>query len=193
MKKIITCIALAAVLAMPLQAQNRPSNEFVLSYGAVSTLDMEMVIGSALVVVATGGTWNLKDMSTTGALSAHYYHNFNDRTAAGVIFTFEDFSGDAYSKDMYIGKYGAVSLSVMPAFRYTWLYKDHAAFYSQLAAGVDLMAEPEKEITTKDLSAQFAFQATLLGFEFGGRNVRGFLEGGVGTQGIVVGGIKFAF
>lgn len=193
MKKIITCIALAAVLSMPLQAQTRPSNEFALSYGTVSMLDIEMVLGSALVVAATGGTWNVKDMASTGALSAQYYHNFNDRTAVGAILTFEDFTGDAYSKDAYIGKYGAVSLSFMPAFRYTWLYKEHVGFYSQIAAGIDAMSEPEQEINTKDISAQFAFQATLLGFEFGGRSVRGFLEGGVGTQGVVVGGIKFAF
>ncbi|MDO5442621.1 MAG: hypothetical protein Q4G10_03020 [Bacteroidia bacterium] len=193
MKRIIASIALAAVLVMPLRAQTRPSNEFSLSYGVVSTLDIEMVLGSALVVVATGGTWNVKDMSSTGALSAQFYHNFNDRTAVGAVFSFEDFSGDAYSKEEYIGKFGAVSFGVMPAFRYTWLYKDHIGFYSRIAAGVNAMAEPEQEISTKDLSAQFAFQATLLGFEFGARNVRGFLEGGLGIQGLVLGGIKFAF
>ena len=65
-----------------------------------------------------------------------------------------------------------------------------------MAAGAMLLADKtsDSEINKKENGSKmyFMWQVSALGIEFGGK-FRGFIEAGVGEQGIVLGGSKYKF
>ena len=71
-----------------------------------------------------------------------------------------------------------------------WLNRAHVGLYSKLAAGAGLFFANGSD--AKD-NISFAFQATPIGVDFGGEQFRGFVEAGVGWQGIVSGGVRWMF
>ena len=62
--------------------------------------------------------------------------------------------------------------------------------YSKAAVGVTFMSDSG----TKDSDSKVVFnwQASLIGMEFGGA-FRGFVELGMGEQGIILGGLRYKF
>lgn len=85
---------------------------------------------------------------------------------------------------------------MIPALKYSWVNKNSWALYSKLGVGPMLMIERSKNLVKNsdetDSQFYFAFQASLLGVEFGGK-LRGFIEAGVGEQGILLAGLKYKF
>ena len=81
-------------------------------------------------------------------------------------------------------------LSAMPLVKFAWLNRAHVGLYSKLAAGAGLFFANGSD--AKD-NISFAFQATPIGVDFGGEQFRGFVEAGVGWQGIVSGGVRWMF
>ena len=70
--------------------------------------------------------------------------------------------------------------------------------YSKLAAGFTLRRETAKPSNqnmsdASESAMHFNWQASLLGIEAGSSVLRGFVEVGVGEQGVALAGVRFKF
>ena len=69
--------------------------------------------------------------------------------------------------------------------------------YSKAAVGAMMMFDKCNDTAAKkssnDNSLYFMYQASLLGVEAGSNNVRAFVEGGFGEQGILLAGLRVRF
>ena len=88
----------------------------------------------------------------------------------------------------------------MPAVKFDWLRKKNFGLYSKAAVGVTYIFEKEvqdnvgesKKIND-DSKFMVNFHATLLGVEAGSQKLRGFIELGVGEQGMMQAGVRYKF
>lgn len=192
MKRFFTVLALSAIIALPVSAQDRPSDEIAFSYGVVTPIQMGMVLTSAMFEAFSVGGWTLENVSMTGSISAEYIHNFNDHIGIGLIGSFESFMADAFIDSDPCGTFGERAISVLPAVKFNWIDREHFSMYSKAAAGLTLIIAPEDDLSEAVTSPSFGFQASVLGFEFGSRTFMGFIEGGMGMQGMALAGLRFA-
>ena len=199
MKKIVLMVVAAMMATMNVNAQNEDlKHEFGISYGVgVSTIGdgIDNAVGRGIWESLEGTKW--ENDKQFGTLAAEYfcYLNGNPKLAIGSILSYAQFGEDVV-KDTKIGERTRHYISVIPALKYSWVNKNSWALYSKLGVGPMLMMERSKDLVKNsdetDSQFYFAFQASLLGVEFGGK-LRGFIEAGVGEQGILLAGLKYKF
>ena len=120
----------------------------------------------------------------------------------GGIFTTNISSEDVYSNDKLMIHRNKSFFSLMPAVKFNWLRKDQWGLYSKLAAGVFFGRFADKDYDENGKRASkanvesdwgFNWQASVIGIEAGSDNVRGFIELGVGEQGVALAGVRCKF
>lgn len=174
------------------QTVSSKCDELSLTYGRVSIPAFAMTLGSVLGVVFTGGAAKPEHIYSSGAIGLEYFHYFNGKFAVGGSAVYENFhqewltrtGTDQSGEPVY--EPGSVSneafVSVMPAIKFRWFNRTHFGMYSKACAGV--LLQPSSD------SVSFGFQASPLGMEAGSSTVRGFAEFGLGTQGMVLAGVR---
>lgn len=200
MKKLFVLVAIATMTVMGAKAQSdQPRNEIGISYGVSNSMigdGLGRGLGVGIFEGILGYTWtNNKEF---GALGIEYFrHLDNPKMCVGGILTFAQRGEDVEYKDAKIGERTRSYYTVMPAFKYYYINKKSFGLYSKLGAGATLLSSKEEDTKSgKSDTANklyFAFQASLLGVEFGSQNIRAFFEGGMGEQGIVLAGLKYKF
>ncbi len=180
-------------------AQNSElKNEIGITYGTgISTIGD--AIGSSLsyAVLDAANNCEWSDGTAVGTFAVEYFRHMEDpKLAVGGMLTFARFSEDVINKDTKanVGERNRTYISLMPAVKYSWVNKNHFAFYSKIAGGVMLMSD-HNDIdgwTNTETEFRFMMQISPIGFEFGGK-FRVFLEAGWGEQGIVLAGAKYKF
>jgi hypothetical protein len=201
MKKFLLMVVATIMATGIAKAQNEDlKHEIGISYGVgLSTISdgIGHGVGSGIWDGITGHKWD--NDRRFGTLAAEYfYHLDNPKVAVGGIATFAQYGEDVLKKsnDEKIGKRTRNYISLMPSMKYYWLNKNYYGLYTKLAAGAMLLLDNQKDYTDNEKSnsskAYFAFQVSAIGFEFGAK-FRGFIEVGVGEQGIVLGGLKMKF
>ena len=154
-----------------------------LGYGTMSVYSFAYTLGGALATVFSLGEADIKDISSTGAISLEYMRWVSPHVGVGALGVYElcpmTFEDNTSSRSHLI--------SVMPAAKFAWLGKDHFGMYTKIAAGVGAAFD--------DGSADFSFAAQVnpVGMDFGGQSFRGFLELGWGMQGLVMFGLRKSF
>lgn len=103
----------------------------------------------------------------SGAINLQYMYNTSEKFAVGLGVTYEN----AAHSDC---------ITIMPTARLYWFQKPAVAMYSRLAAGYSSISD-----------GKWGAQVSPVAVEFGKGNVRGFVEGGFGFQGMLIGGVKF--
>lgn len=191
MKKVIASILLAALLAGPLSARDR-QNELALSYSQFTVPQAAYVFAGVLGIAFSLGNFSLENMALPGAASLEYTHYINDTfgfggTLVGDFMTADKYTGKDESRK-YDGKFSMTFCSVMPHVKAYWFNHPHFGMYSKLAAGIGGTFQNEG-----DPSVTFAAQLSPVSMDFGGDALRGYLELGLGMQGIVTLGIKKIF
>ena len=200
MKKMILMVVAAMMATMNVNAQNsKLKNEIGVSYGLGLSLigdGLGNAIGRGLVDNATGRQWaNDKQF---GSLSLEYFHHINPMFAVGGIASYSQYGEDVVLKSNQVkeGERTRNYFTVMPAIKCNWINKDHFALYSKLGVGATILSETAKDdkkgTSESDSSLFFAFQVSAIGVEFGSK-LRGFVEAGVGEQGIILAGIRYKF
>jgi hypothetical protein len=96
------------------------------------------------------------------------------------------------------GKATNTYYTLMPAVKFNWLRKKHFGMYSKLGFGATLRSESvdSDDPTEKDYSnsaVHVNWQVSALGIEAGSPKVRGFVEFGVGEQGMAQVGVRYKF
>ncbi|MBQ0056639.1 MAG: hypothetical protein KBT20_03180 [Bacteroidales bacterium] len=129
-------------------------------------------------------------VSWPGAINVQYMYPITEKWSMGAsavygMSTYTVDFGYGYSDEFHDYYY-----SFMPAFRYYHLNKENIALYSKAALGFSNQIKNSSSYDDKNNGMSFAFQVSVIGIEFGIPLVRGFIEGGYGSQGIVQAGLK---
>ena len=191
MKKI-TALLLALCLTCAVYGRDY-KYEFGLSYSQFTVPQFAYVLGGALGIAFSLGSFTLENMVLPGALSLEYTHYVNNTFGFGGSITGDFMTADRYTgKDdskKYDGKFQMAFLSVLPHVKIGWFDNPHFGMYSKLAAG------GAYEFGNLDSEGNFLFAAQVspVCMDFGGETLRGYLELGFGMQGIVSLGIKKRF
>ncbi len=197
MKKILLMVVAALLATTSLSAQNSElKNEIGISYGVgISTIGDGLGDAIGMSFAGLMGT-KAENESRFGTLAVEYFRHANNdlKFAFGGIGTIASFGSDLMEKGQKTGDRNRYYISLIPAIKYSWVNNEHFAFYSKIGIGGTL-AIAESTYNGKSDTANkvyFAYQVSPVGIEFGGA-FRGFVELGVGEQGIILGGVKYKF
>lgn len=203
MKRILLLAATIMLACTTLSAQQsnefnysgaaRPDfNEISLSYGYVTLNHLANSFGVILgaVIVAPLSNETFSDCASTGLIGLEYMRYINSgRFAFGGLIGYEGIETSFKNKETQaIRKAGENILTVMPAAKVMWFNRAHVGMYSRAGVGASIAF-----VSGKSASCSLALQISPVGVDFGGKAVRGFVEAGFGTQGIINAGIKTCF
>ncbi|MBP5424787.1 MAG: hypothetical protein J6Y33_01760 [Prevotella sp.] len=201
MKKLMMMVAVALMTAVSANAQSElPKNEIGISYGlGVSAIGdgIGNGIGTGLFDGMTGRKWT--NEKNFGTLAIEYYRHLDNtpKLAVGGILTYAQMGEDVEYKGKTEGERTRTWMSLMPSVKYYWSQNKNFGFYSKLGAGVMMLHSKNEDFvdheTSTDSKFYFMWQASLLGAEVGSKNLRGFVELGVGEQGIALAGLRVKF
>jgi hypothetical protein len=192
MKKIIL-IAVAAMMAtMNVNAQDELKNEIGVFYGVESASNI-LSIYSTIFSAAAGD-----QSSWWGPIGVEYYYHLSPVVAVGGVGVYAGCK--AIDEKTNQTDLSETYITLMPSMKFNWLRKKHFGMYSALSAGVlsasisgnEAAKRADSEAKDETITS-FMFQATALGIEFGGRNIRGFVEAGLGEKGTLCGGLRYKF
>ena len=137
-----------------------------------------------------------------GPIALEYYYHTSPLVGVGAVAVLATNNEDTYIKDQLSRHLFKSYYTLMPSVKLNWLRRDNWSMYSKVALGATLAHSSHQSYDdngkligdkSKDDTVLFNFQASLLGIEAGGQNVRGFIELGVGEQGIALAGVRFKF
>ena len=201
MKKLMMMVAVALMTAVSANAQSElPKNEIGISYGlGVSAIGdgIGNGIGTGLFDSMTGRKWT--NEKNFGTMAIEYYRHLDQapKLAVGGILTYARMGEDVEYKGTKEGERTRTWMSLMPSVKYYWSQTKNFGFYSKLGAGVMMLHSKNEDLidhkSSTDSKFYFMWQASLVGIEAGSQNLRGFVELGVGEQGIVLAGLKYKF
>ena len=200
MKKYLLMMAVAMMIASSANAQSENlKNELSLSYGFGSLAQLGEGIGEGLAMALFSDTEN-DDGFILGPVSVEYFYHFNNpKLAIGGFVSYSKWDSNIQKRGgdhEKVGERNRNYWAVMPAIKWYWVNKNSFGLYSKGAVGAAFLNSTEKDLatdTTKDdSSTHFMFQLSFIGVEFG-KQFRGFVEGGVGEQGFLLGGIRYKF
>lgn len=198
MKKLSFLFA-ALMAVMSLQAQDeKPRHEIGVSYGAGVSLIGDGIgnsVGTGLFDALFGYNWtNRKEF---GSLGLEYFYHLSDdpRVALGGILTYARYGEDVEKDGVKKGDRKRTYMTLMPSVKYYYVDGKNFGLYSKAAVGVMMLHSKSSMNSQSDSDSNFRFmgQASLLGVEAGSQNLRGFLEFGIGEQGIALIGLKCKF
>ena len=198
MKKLSFLFA-ALMAVMSLQAQDeKPRHEIGVSYGAGVSLIGDGIgnsVGTGLFDALFGYNWtNRKEFGSLG-LEYFYHLSDNPRVALGGILTYARYGEDVEKDGVKKGDRKRTYMTLMPSVKYYYVDGKNFGLYSKAAVGVMMLHSKSSMNSQSDSDSSFRFmgQASLLGVEAGSQNLRGFLEFGIGEQGIALIGLKCKF
>ena len=194
MKKIVLMVVAAMMATMTVQAQNEDlKNEIGVSYGAGLSLIGDGIGNGIGKAFGQLGGYKYTNDKQFGSLSVEYFRhlNSNNRVAIGGIFAYSRYGEDELKDNIKVGDRTRNYFTLMPAVKYYWVNKNHFGLYSKAAVGATLMTYKATG-QENDSKVCFMCQVSGIGVEFGGK-LRGFVEAGVGEQGIVLAGLKYKF
>ena len=197
MKKIVLMVVAAMMATMTVQAQNEDlKNEIGVSYGAGLSLIGDGIGNGIGKAFGQLGGYKYTNDKQFGSLSVEYFRhlNSNNRVAIGGIFAYSRYGEDELKDNVKVGDRTRNYFTLMPAVKYYWVNKNNFGLYSKVAAGATYMSSKvtENGVDENNSKVYFMCQVSAIGVEFGGK-LRGFVEAGVGEQGIVLAGLKYKF
>ncbi len=192
-----------------------PENEVSVSYGFASA---QSILASFVGVLGTAFALGAvrPEIKPYGNFILEYQHASNTLFSWGgtlycepYTLAFSQYAGkDEAGNSIYEPADGKPTyfVGVMPSCKTYWFNREHFGMYSHFGLGV-MAAISSATTTTEEAEdgsvkevyvpskAQIlpAIQLGLLCADFGGEKVRGFLEVGFGTEGLLQAGIKYAF
>ena len=196
MKKLIALL-LCLIIMCPVFAKNETDkNEFSITYGQITVPQAAYVLGGVFGAMFSLGHFSFENAHFIGGVGVEYVHYVNDWLGFGGTAMCDYMTATALSvasdgTKTPNGKFQLGVVSVMPVVKFAWLNRAHVGLYSKLAAGAGYTFTGDNA-DVKD-NFMFAFQATPIGVDFGGEQFRGFVEAGLGMQGIVNAGVRWMF
>ena len=196
MKKLIALFMCFVVVSSAFAKNDKDRNEFSIAYGQATIPQFAYVMGEVFGAMFSLGHASFENPHMFGAAGVEYVHYTNDWFGFGGTvlcdyMTAKTVSVDKDGNKTPNGDFKLGCLSAMPLVKFAWLNRAHVGLYSKLAAGAGYTFTGDNA-DVKD-NFMFAFQATPIGVDFGGERFRGFVEAGIGTQGIANVGVRWLF
>lgn len=176
MKKLFLMAVAAMMATVSVNAQDEWRNEVSIAYGGGSNTDL---VSSIYKGIFTG-----KQSNYWGPVSAEYFFRPIPKLGVGAIVAV---GGCDWSDN---GEATSTFYTFLPAVKYNWLNKTHFSMYSKL--GIGLTIGSDSGIKDSETSSTVNWQVSIMGMEYGSA-FRGFLEFGMGEQGIILAGLRYKF
>lgn len=201
MRKTLATAIAAVMFALSANAQsgyNDTKHEIAIGYGAVSNSQWIDIYEKMLNTLVGA---KLDNETFVGPISAEYFYHAKNWLGIGGIAVFGQSTQDIYVSRSKSGKDKNTYFTLLPAVKLDWLRKKNFGMYSKFGIGATMRHEsidynPTQEEAQKSYSnsnVHFNWQASLIGIEAGSPTLRGFVELGVGEQGVAIGGIRYKF
>ena len=193
MKRLITIAAAALMVAVPSvraqQYNDVPVNDLHINYGYFTITQTAAVLGGVFATAFTAGVADVESITSTGNIMVGYEHRVNDWLWLGC-----ELGGEKDTLSMgkdgsgTVDKTDITSFCALATAKANWLRREHFAMYSKIRLGA-------MYLPTNGSSEKLAFSPHVspIAFEAGSQNVLGFLELGLGVQGVIIGGIRYRF
>ena len=169
-----------------------------------------ILVTAPISAIITGGQatayYTYENEKDFPPLSVEYFYHIDHLVGVGGIVSYNGLKRDMYcdvkdaSGNKTHSKQGVARMNnftIMPAVKLDWLRKRNFGMYTKLGVGATIGSEKQKDNDGKviydDTDVRFNFQASLLGIEAGSTKIRGFIEVGMGEQGMFVGGLRCKF
>ena len=177
-------------------------NEIALNYGVGSAQTFVNLFSSIFVAIPSAiAGMELDKVRSTGTIGVSYQRSLGKVVSVGAAFNYiRTFSTSHNKTDAAItSQYTMDWYTLMATARFYWFKKRVVAMYSKIGVGATLTGSSYiknngTELEKGDYTFQWvkipAFQLSGVCVEFGGR-FRGFVELGIGMEGILNAGIKY--
>lgn len=192
---LLAVLAISALMSVPAQAQEETRHEIGISYGTVPNSTWIDILTEVIPAVF-GETYD--NHHYVGPIGLEYYYHTSPLIGVGAVAVYATNNEDGFQKEVKTSHLTKSYFTFMPSVKFNWLRKTNWGMYSKVAIGAtyahltnEVYNDAKKETIVNDLV--FNFQASLLGIEAGNQHVRGFVELGMGEQGIALGGVRFKF
>ena len=194
---LLAAFAISAFICVPAQAQDdlETRHEIGISYGTVPN-SIWIDILTEVIPAVFGETYD--NHHYVGPIGLEYYYHTSPLIGVGAVAVYATNNEDGFQKETKTSHLTKSYFTIMPSVKFNWLRKTNWGMYSKVAVGVtyahltdEVYNEAKKETIVNDLV--FNFQASLLGIEVGNQHVRGFVELGMGEQGVALAGVRFKF
>ena len=193
MKKIVVLAVAAVLSAAGMHAQESyKRNEIAVSYGLLSNSQWLDVFEKVLTAPLHTKVKTTND-HFIGPVTLEYMYHPKEWLAVGGDFIYGHNVCDLHEDGKHIGKAKNSYITVMPAVKFDWLRRKHFGMYSKVAAGVTFRHETDESVNRNNSATHFNFQITPVAIEAGSESVRGFLEVGLGEQGVLAAGVRCKF
>ncbi len=201
-KNLVAALAVSAMMSAPAMAQAEEletRHEIGISYGTVPNSIWIDIVSDAIPAIFGEKHDHYKYV---GPIGLEYYYHTSPLIGVGAVAVFATNNEDAYVKEKLDGHRIRSYYTLMPSIKFNWLRKNNWGLYSKLAAGATLASFKDQDYDdngklvgdrVKHNEAAFNFQVSLIGVEAGGSHARGFIELGVGEQGIALAGLRYKF
>ncbi len=211
MKKAIIGITILLANVLAVSAQK---NEVYVSYGIAPVWNEFMPEYIHYIPFASsneymGGVWaesRYKDLKTTGSINVMYLRHIIRGLSIGVSYSYySTTAGYWIPQNAGLENPKTHTHVAMVTGKYKWLSFKRLSLYSRAGIGVvvnkgvfdrneDKALDPENTRIVKENSTQFAWQVSGLGVEFKAiPHLSIFIEGGAGSQGCFLAGLKADF
>ncbi len=193
MKKtfLTTLLGLMTVVCAQAQTEEFSRHEVAVSFGAGSNSQWINAFEHITTTFVTFGGVTYENEDFTGPFSVEYFYHPSAKIGLGGIAVYGKNTQDVMSGGKKIGDLTQSYFTLMPAVKFDWFQSKTFGVYSKLGAGATIRSE--KGGDENESALHFNWQASLLGLELGSRQIRGFVEVGVGEQGIGLVGLRYKF
>ena len=198
-------LSLILLLSVALYAQKfTPKHEFFVGYGfaplATSISDPELPVNSIV-----GAPYSTNNKRFTGTINAGYLFHVSDPLAIGISYSYGTVKRDVVlGSSIPLAEIKNSCHTVMLTGKYAWLRLERFTFYSRVGFGLMLLKKGEMNILFSgdpflssgpvDSDRCMVWQAMPIGVEWNfAKHLALFAEGGVGTTGCAIAGVKVLF
>ena len=196
-------LAIIAVLAMSGTSQSAKAQDYyetkhdlAFSYGLCANSQVLGFTGDVLGTLFTGGHLTYDNNNHIGPIAAEYFCHTSKVVSVGAIGAYTRHSKDVYYNNEKRGTTTSNYVSLIPAVKIDWLRRENIGLYSKLGVGASFEMQHNVTVEGKkddNNEVYVTWQASLIGFEAGNSNVRGFIELGCGEQGVALAGVRCKF
>jgi len=184
--------------AVEIKVQNTlPANEIGLTYGRVTTYDCIFVTAGVFASMFSLGYATFQNYHSQGAVALEYYRNLNKTFSVGGVIGRSGGSFDLYNKNgdqkVFDGHYSYHTVDFMAAAKAYWFRKSSWGMYSKLGLGIASIGGLQETSSISVSDFMMSFQVSPVCFEFGGGALKGALETGFGSQGLIAAGVRYSF
>lgn len=199
-KSLLAILAISVVFCASAQAQESEEtrHEIAISYGTVPNSMWIDVLTDVIPAMFGEDHDNYKCVDPIGL---EYFYHTSPLIGVGAVAVFTTNNENGYYDHVLSSHINRTYFTVMPSVKFNWLRKNNWGLYSKLALGAsythfvnkdyDEQGKVDDKVKADDML--FNFQVSLLGFEAGSNHVRGFLELGMGEQGVALAGVRYKF